>query len=111
MSEAENKIEFVESRPRFGEDGSPRRQIVYVYRVSGRNVTVLVNLEAIQTLDGGVLSKDEIILAGRTLIEMEIGNNVDLGDIGEGLVLDGGAMFQISYRLGWRERFYKAAQA
>jgi len=111
MSEIDQKIEFVESRPRFGEDGSPRRQIVYVYRVSARVVTVFVNLDAIQTLDGTVLSQDEIILAGRTLIEMEIKNNVDFGDIGEGLVLDGGAMFQISYRLGWRERFFKAMQA
>ena len=111
MPENIQKIEFVESRPRFGEDGSPRRQMVYVYRVSGSDVTVFVDLDAIQTLDGTPLSKDETILAGRTLIEMEIKNNVDLGDIGEGLVLDGGAMFHISYRLGWRERFLKAMQA
>ncbi len=83
-----------------------------IYRVSGNpDVTVLVNLDVIQTLDGSQLSKDEIVLAGQTLIEMEINNNVDLADIGEGLVLDGGAMFHISHRLGWRKRFYKAVQA
>ena|SRR5216683_1468750 len=111
MIENTQKIDFVESRPRFGEDGSPRRQMVYVYRVSGSDVTVFVNLDVIQTLDGTPLSQNDIILAGRTLIEMEIENNVDFGDIGEGLVLDGGAMFHVSYRLGWRERFFKAAQA
>ena len=104
-------VEFVENRQCFGDDGGLRAQSAYVFRVSGNNVTVLVNWDSVRTLDGNRLSQDEIILAGQTLIKMEIQNNVDLTNTGTEIVLNNGAMFHISGRLGWRKRFYKEVTA
>ncbi len=110
--EGAHRIEFLKTRPCFGKDGNPVAQTAYLYRVDGdMTVSVLVHLHAVMTLDGSILSRDQIVVAGKTLIEMEIKNNVDLRNIGEGLVLDYGAMFHISYRLGWRDRFHKSAKA
>jgi len=101
------RIEFVQRRESFGDDGSPRAQYWFVFRVNGKlNVNVFVHFGAIDTLRGGRLSEDEAKLAAQTLIEMEIDSHRDLEDVGSGLVLDQGAMFHISARLGWRERFY-----
>ena len=62
-------------------------------------------------LDLVIKEKENELLKTRSSIlefEMEIENHRDLSDVGEGLVVDKGAMFHITHRLGWRGRFYKS---
>jgi len=110
MSEAKASpaIEFLEARKPIGKSGGPLAQYWFVFRVGEKKVNVFVHFGAIGTLDRKRLSEDECKLAARTLIEMEIENHRDLSDVGEGLVVDKGAMFHITHRLGWRGRFYKS---
>ena len=103
-----NEIEFVETVPSFGASGALRARLGYGFRLpNAKDVVVWVNDDSILLLKGGQLSPDEVKLAARTLIELEHEKGVDLNQVEE-LELNYGAMYPVSQRLGWSDRFRKS---
>ena len=105
MTSAAKKIEFVETHPVHAESGGLRAATDCIFSVDGAIVTVRVHRASIRTLDGGQLSPDEVALAARTFIEIEMEDQGDLKGR-EMLVLDSVAMGTVAGRLGWLDRFY-----
>jgi hypothetical protein len=95
-------IQFMETRNRYGSDGGSLALQDYLFRVDGREVVVEVQTSALQTLDKGQLRCEEVQLAVRTLIEIEI----EAGNTGlASLVLNEDHMTVVAERLNWRRRF------
>ncbi len=98
-------VEFVEPRGLYGQDGSPLAASDFVFRVDGLRVVVWVESGAIQTLDGGQLSPNEVIDFAREWVEIEMARFGELAD-GTILTFGEGARDQVAKRLGCLDRFY-----
>ena len=101
---SEIDIKFIESRSRYGPEGDPRAMRDFVYQVNDSDVIVTVHTGAVRTLDDDQLSKEEVKLAAKTLVELEI-EQKRISSPKVHLTLDKDVMISVVDRLGWRSRF------